>query len=267
MTTCTTFLDVTLVMMPKTVHKNLAADVMENLEYYQKVLFVVMQMESTSVTMWLEEQFLKESHSDEWTVFCLSMLYNRHTMIHNKKHAWCTIEEGGNWDYEAACDTHLLYMGNNMYSELLPKNVTHLNLIPNLLLSTPPLPSYQQDQHLEKDNAHQEPAIDTNIDTEGAEFPNSVPDPDLQQNTTPRNNPENTDYNSNLDQMLLKSSKSNNRRNCLSHPQCQVSGSPAAKDKQVTELSTTLAVLKRPCNVNLQRLTDTEINEWMQKKS
>ena len=133
----------------KTIHKNLAADVTENLEYYQQALFVVMQMKSTSVVEWLENQFLKDGRGDEWMVFCLSRLYNRHTMIHNKKHSWCTIEEGGNWDYEGTCDTHLLYMGNNMYGELLPKSVTQLNLIPNLLLSTPPLlthqPSQQQD--------------------------------------------------------------------------------------------------------------------------
>ena len=95
-------------------------------------------MKSTSVASWLEEeeQFLQEKRGDEWMVFCLSRLYNHHTMIHNKKHSWCTIEEGGNMDYEAACDTHLLYMGNNMYGELFPKSVTHLNLIPNLRLST-----------------------------------------------------------------------------------------------------------------------------------
>ena len=96
-----------------------------------------MQMKSTSVAEWLERQFLNDDHGDEWMVFCLSRLYNHHTMIHTKKHSWCTIEEGGNWDYEGACDTHLLYMGNNIYGELLPKSVTRLNLIPNLLLSTP----------------------------------------------------------------------------------------------------------------------------------
>ena len=79
----------------RTVCKNLASDVTKNLEYYQKALFIVTQMKSTTVASWLENQFLKEHCGDEWTVFCLSRLYNRHTMIHNKKHAWCTIEDGG----------------------------------------------------------------------------------------------------------------------------------------------------------------------------
>ena len=57
-----------------TVRKNLAADVTENLDYYQKALFVVTQMKSTNVVDLLEDQFLNEKRGDEWTVFCLSRL-------------------------------------------------------------------------------------------------------------------------------------------------------------------------------------------------
>ena len=38
----------------RTIRKKLATDVTDNLEYYQKALFVVTQMKSTTVASWLE---------------------------------------------------------------------------------------------------------------------------------------------------------------------------------------------------------------------
>ena len=43
-----------------TVRRNLAADVTDNLDYYQKAFFVITQMKSTYVENWLEDQFLNE---------------------------------------------------------------------------------------------------------------------------------------------------------------------------------------------------------------
>ena len=209
----------------KTVHKNLAADVTENLEYYQKALFIVMQMKSTNVASWLEEQFLQEKRGDEWTVFCLSRLYNHHTMIHNKKHSWCTIEEGGNIDYEAACNTHLLYMGNNMYGELLPKSLTHLSLIPNLRLSTPPLPK-ATDSTKSKVNITTDPSTNaTGMD--GAEFPNSIPDTYPSSTTTNHDPADNTEYDGELNRMLLQASNNTSTTGtCPVHARCHVDDPP-----------------------------------------
>ena len=245
-------------MMMLRLCKNLAADVTENLEYYQKVLFVVTQMKSTNVASWLEEQFLQEKRGDEWTVFCLSRLYNCHTMINNKKHSWCTIEEGGNLDYKAACDTHLLYIGNNMYGELLPKSMTCLSLIPNLRLSTPSLPK-PTDATTSKVNTTTDSHTSA-IGTDGAEFPNSIPDINSSSTTTNRDPADNTEYDGELDQMLLQASNNTaTTETCPVHPGCCVDNSPI---KQGSEVTTTLAILKRQCKVNLQQLTTAEINEW-----
>ena len=198
-----------------TVRRNLGADVTDNLDYYQKALFVVTQMKSNNVVNWLEDQFLNEKCGDEWTVFCLSRLYNQHTMIHNKKHSLCTIEEGLNINYEMECDTHLLYMGNNMFRELLLKSVTKLGRIPNLLLSSPPI---QKTPALAKD-------IDTGTDiidnADPAEFPNSVLDNTPPVTATPRVHTEDPDYNKDLDTVLLASTKSGKLKStCPVNPQC-----------------------------------------------
>ena len=222
----------------KTVRKNLAADVTENLEYYQKVLFVVTQMKSTNVASWLE-QFLLEKQGDEWTVFCLSRLYNHHTMIHNKKHPWCTIKEGGNLDYEVSCDTHLLYMGNNMYGELLPKSVTCLNLIPNLMPSTPPYQNLQVLLHLKW--THRLILLTVPQVWMVLNFP--------------------TQYQTQIHHPLFLQASNNTvtMATCPVHPSCHVDDSYT---KRVSDVSTTLAILKRQCKVNLQHLTEAEINEW-----
>ena len=43
-------------------------------------------------------------------------------MIHTRNKAWCSIlPTGGNINYAMVCDTHLLYMGNNIFGLLIPK--------------------------------------------------------------------------------------------------------------------------------------------------
>ena len=46
----------------------------------------------------------------------------RHAMIHSKSRPWYTIQQmGGGFNYTSACQTHLLYMGNQRYGILIPK--------------------------------------------------------------------------------------------------------------------------------------------------
>ena len=46
----------------------------------------------------------------------------RHALIHLKSRPWYTIQQvGGGFNYTSACQTHLLYMGNQQYGILIPK--------------------------------------------------------------------------------------------------------------------------------------------------
>ena len=79
-------------------------------------------MKELSLDEWLSKQQHKTTKGDEITIYILSHLYNRHTMIHTKKKPWFTIlPTGPNLNYAAACQTHLLFMGNHIYGLLLPK--------------------------------------------------------------------------------------------------------------------------------------------------
>ena len=55
-----------------TVCQNPAGDVVDNLEYYRRALFVVTQMKSTCVVFWTNGLLDKGEHADELAVFCLS---------------------------------------------------------------------------------------------------------------------------------------------------------------------------------------------------
>ena len=192
-------------------------------------------------------------------VFCLSHLYNRHTMIHSKKHAWCTIEDGLNIDYEAACDTHLLFMGNNMFGELLPKSVTWLGSIPNLLLSTPPL----QKSTTSTSTKHDTDGIEG---TDPAEFPKSVPDQASLDATTSHEGTDNPDYDGTLDTVLLVSSKNTQSKGtCPVHPHCNTNRNDSMLTPPIekTASSIMLAVLKHQCNVSLQQLTTEQLQHWL----
>ena len=93
-----------------------------NIDFYESTGFVCLRMKELSLDEWLQQQFHKTIHGDELAAFVLSKLYNHHTMIHTAKKPWCTnMPTGPNYNYAAACHTHLLFMGNNMFGILLPK--------------------------------------------------------------------------------------------------------------------------------------------------
>ena len=79
--------------------------------------------------------------------------------------------------------------------------------------------------------------------------------------------PEETKYDNNLDQMLMQSSKTSNGKSCPVHPYCSTSESPSRLNKQTSETSTMLVILKHPCNINLQKLTDLDIKKWIKPTS
>ena len=178
-------------------------------------------------------------------------------MIYKKKHSWCTIEDGLNIDYEMECDTHLLFMGNNMFGELLPKCVTKLGSIPNLLLSTPPIQKLTTPVSTE---------MDITKGTDPAEFPNSVPDQTSLIAATSRESMEDPNYDGNLDTVLLASSKgTQNKGICPVHPQCSVNknDSTPTPPAETAATSIMLLVLKWQCNVSLLQLSDEQLQHWI----
>ena len=104
-----------------------------NLDYYERAGFICLQMKNTNMDDWLQHQTKSSVRGDEISVYILCHLFMRHAMIHTRNKAWCSIlPTGGNINYAMACDTHLLYMGNNIFGLMLPKPAPMLNPLPSM---------------------------------------------------------------------------------------------------------------------------------------
>ena len=93
-----------------------------NNNYYGRAGFICLQMKGMSLDDWCEQQARRSTRGDEFSVYVLCHLFMRHTMIHSKSRPWYTIQQmGGGFNYTSACQTYLLYMGNQRYGILIPK--------------------------------------------------------------------------------------------------------------------------------------------------
>ena len=93
-----------------------------NLVYYKRARFICLQMKNTTFNDCLQQQTQSTTRGDEISVYILCHLFMCHAMIHTKNKAWCSIlPTGGNINYVMACNTHLLYMGNNIFGLMIPK--------------------------------------------------------------------------------------------------------------------------------------------------
>ena len=93
-----------------------------NNNYYGRGGFICHMMKGMSLHDWREQQARKSTRGDEFSVYVLCNLFMCHAMIHLKSHPWYTIQQmRGGFNYTSACQTHLLYMGNQRYGILIPK--------------------------------------------------------------------------------------------------------------------------------------------------
>ena len=77
----------------------------------------------------VQKQKYKNAVLDELTVYALSVLFRRHTIIYNLYHPWCTValKPGININVlDETCETRLLYLGDSLFGELHQKNITAL---------------------------------------------------------------------------------------------------------------------------------------------
>ena len=93
-----------------------------NNNYYGRAGFICLQMKGMSLDDWSKQQACRSTRGDEFSVYVLCHLFMHHAMIHSKSRPWYTIQQVvGGFNYTSACQTHLLYMGNQRYGILIPK--------------------------------------------------------------------------------------------------------------------------------------------------
>ena len=73
---------------------------------------------------WFKSQKVQKSIPDEFTIYALSVLCRRHTIIYTTHQPWCTVQTNPTMrgsSIEEACETKLLHLGGNLFGELFRK--------------------------------------------------------------------------------------------------------------------------------------------------
>ena len=86
---------------------------------------------------WLHNQSLKSVAGDEMTIFVLSVIFRRHTIVYTKTRPWTTYAATPNMSIEELhnqCETHLMYLGGGIYGIIHPRPYSipthrHVNLL------------------------------------------------------------------------------------------------------------------------------------------
>ena len=97
--------------------------VKDNIGWYKDRSSVVLQMIDHEISNWINYMRRKGSRGNEIALYILSKLYDRHTVVLGRGHAWCTIRPTGSpheSDFAHPCQVHLLYLGNHIFAPLTP---------------------------------------------------------------------------------------------------------------------------------------------------
>ena len=81
-----------------------------------------MIMKDMMFETWFKKQKYKNAIPDELTVYALSLLFRRHTIIYNQFHPWRTValKPGLNINIiDETCETWLLFLSDSLFGELL----------------------------------------------------------------------------------------------------------------------------------------------------
>ena len=127
---------------PNVVKKNVIQDIDKNIGWYSNAGHICLTMKSLNIITWLTKMKKPRTPADELMLYALSILYRRHTIVYTKWQPWTTLKlELNNTlstsEMHELCDTHLLFLGNNLYGELKRLSQT----------DTEPLPMKLSDLH------------------------------------------------------------------------------------------------------------------------
>ena len=96
----------------------------ENREQFDKATFIGMTGKDIELDQWLIDMESPRTIGDEFALFALCKLFNRHARVLNRGNTWHSVSIEGSHDeqfIEKACDVHLLYLAKDTIAELKRK--------------------------------------------------------------------------------------------------------------------------------------------------
>ena len=104
-------------------------EIKDNLIWYTKVSNMCLGWKDTDITAWLKKQAYKCTAPDKLCLYALSVIFCRHTIAYTTFQPWCIVDMKPGLTSQKvleACETKLIYLGDNLFGELHCKPVGHL---------------------------------------------------------------------------------------------------------------------------------------------
>ena len=105
------------------------SEIVNNWNWFSLASNVCLSMKDTDFSSWFKKQIYKKAIPDELTVYALSVLFRRHTIIYNLYRPWHTValKPGISTNVlDETYETRLLYLGDSLFGELHRKNINTL---------------------------------------------------------------------------------------------------------------------------------------------
>ena len=96
-------------------------EIRDNMAWYTKVSHMCLGWKDTNLQSWLKKQAYKCTMPDDLCVYALSVIFRHHTIAYTVFQPWCTIDMKPGFSLQKvleACETKLLYLGDNLFGEL-----------------------------------------------------------------------------------------------------------------------------------------------------
>ena len=99
-------------------------EITNNYNFYERKCMAILHKLDMNLSHWLGRHLKKNVRADVLAIFVLSVMYDRHTVIHTNSMPWCTKKfhnrEGEGYLF-SSCHIHLLGVGDDMFIILRPK--------------------------------------------------------------------------------------------------------------------------------------------------
>ena len=99
-------------------------EITNNYDFYERKCIAILHKLDMNLSHWLGRHLKKNVRADVLAIFVLSVMYDRHTVIHTNSMPWCTKKfhnREGEGTLFSSCHIHLLGVGDDMYIILRPK--------------------------------------------------------------------------------------------------------------------------------------------------
>ena len=109
------------------VKERMRTEIVNNWNWFSRASHMCLGMKGMDFSTWFKKQRFKKAIPDELTVYALSVLFRRHTIVYNLYHPWRTValKPGISINIlDETCETRLLYLGDSLFGELHRKNIT-----------------------------------------------------------------------------------------------------------------------------------------------